>query len=72
VICCCHSDRTREWVLRRGDEGQPVDFCDEGENRGILSVARWRDDPLLKIMAWLRQQSEVVRAVRFAHEGERL
>ncbi len=61
----------REWVLRRGDGGQPVDFFDEGENRGIFSVARRRDDTLLKIMAWLRQQCEVVRALRFAHEGER-
>jgi hypothetical protein len=60
----------REWAIRGGDEGQSVDFFDRGDNRGIEKEARLRDDPLLKIMARLQQRFDVVRAVRFAHQGE--
>ncbi len=60
----------REWAIRGGDEGETVGSLDLGEHRGVARVARLRDDPLVKIMGRLRQQFEVVRAVRFAHKGK--
>ena len=59
-----------EWAVLGGDEGQSVDSLNLGENRGIEKVARRRDDPVRKILARLRQEFEVAKAVRFAHQGK--
>jgi hypothetical protein len=40
------------------------------QHRGIEDEARQVDDPLLRLMERLRPQFELVRAVRFAHEGD--
>lgn len=58
-----------ELALRGFDNGQPVDFIDMGQNRGIKKEAEQIDDPLLQLMGRLRQHFETFRAVRFAHQG---
>jgi hypothetical protein len=59
----------REWAVRGGDEGQAVDFQDVGMERGIRSESVEVDEPLLRVMSRLRPHFEVVKAVRFAHQG---
>jgi hypothetical protein len=56
-------------AVRGGDEDQPVDSLNLGENRGLEKEAAAIDDPLLELMQRLREHFEVIRAVRFAHEG---
>jgi tRNA A-37 threonylcarbamoyl transferase component Bud32 len=58
-----------EFGVRGFDEGQPVDSLNVGENRGLEKEAAAIDDPLLGLMQRLREHFEVVRAVRFAHQG---
>jgi hypothetical protein len=58
-----------EFGVRGFDEGQPVDFLNVGENRGLEREAAAIDDPLLGLMQRLREHFEVIRAVRFAHQG---
>ena len=58
-----------EFAGRGGDEGQPVDSLNLGENRGVEKEAAAIDDPLLGLMQRLREHFEVIRAVRFAHQG---
>jgi hypothetical protein len=60
---------SREWAVRGGDEGQTVDFQDVGMERGIRSESVEVDEPLLQLLARLRPHFEVLRAVRFAHQG---
>jgi hypothetical protein len=52
------------------DQGQPVDFLNMGENRGMEREAAAIDDPMLALMQRLREHFEVIRAVRFAHQGK--
>jgi serine/threonine protein kinase len=59
----------REWAVRGGDEGEAVDFQDLGRERGIRSESVEVDEPLLQVMSRLRPHFEVVKAVRFAHQG---
>jgi serine/threonine-protein kinase len=58
-----------ELAVRGFDQGQPVDSLNVGENRGVESEAAAIDDPLLGLMQRLREHFEVMRAVRFAHQG---
>jgi serine/threonine-protein kinase len=58
-----------ELAVRGGDEGQPIDSLNLGENRGLEKEAAAIDDPLLELMQRLREHFEVIRAVRFAHQG---
>jgi hypothetical protein len=58
-----------EWGLRGFDAGQSVDFLNLGADRAPEEEAARIDDPLLQVMARLGDHFEVIRAVRFAHEG---
>ncbi len=62
----------REVVTRGFDTDQPVGQLNVGHNRGLGKEAERRDDPLLQLMARLRDQAgfEMIRAVRFAHQGK--
>jgi serine/threonine protein kinase len=58
-----------EFAIRGGDEGQPVGQVHRGEHRGPEAEVEAIDDPLLQLMGRLRPHFEVIRAVRFAHQG---
>jgi hypothetical protein len=60
----------REWALRGGDGGEEVGLISRGAHRGIARDSAEVDDPLLRLMARLRADFEVIRAVRFAHAGK--
>jgi hypothetical protein len=60
----------QEWVMRGFDAGQPVGFLNVGAERGPDEEAARIDDPLLQVMARLGDHFDVIRAVRFAHEGD--
>ena len=58
-------------VLVRGfDRGRPVDTVDLALSRGGSKEAEEIDHPLLLLMERLRGHFELVRAVRFAHQGD--
>jgi hypothetical protein len=59
----------QEWALRGFDAGQPVGFLNLGADRAPDEQAARIDDPLLQIMSRLGGHFDVIRAVRFAHEG---
>jgi serine/threonine-protein kinase len=59
-----------ELAVRGFDRGQPVDSLNLGQNRGIDKEAAAIDDPLLGLMQRLQEHFEVIRAVRFAHQGK--
>jgi hypothetical protein len=52
------------------DRGQPAAVLSKGEHRGLGAEAEQIDDPLLELMEKLRKHFEVIRAVRFAYQGE--
>jgi hypothetical protein len=58
-----------EVAVRGFDQGHPVGAIDWGEHRGIEKEAADLDAPLLEVMTRLREHFEMVRAVRFAHQG---
>jgi serine/threonine protein kinase len=58
-----------EVAIRGFDLGQPVDSINEGANRGIQRESQEIDDPLLQLMGRLQQHFEMIRAVRFGHQG---
>jgi tRNA A-37 threonylcarbamoyl transferase component Bud32 len=59
-----------ELAVRGSDIGQPVGTVLEWQNRGPKPEAEQIDDPLLQLMARLRPQFPVIRAIRFAHQGD--
>jgi hypothetical protein len=59
-----------EWALRGFDAGQSVGFLNLGADRAPEEEATRIDDQLLQVMAQLSGHFEVIRAVRFAHEGD--
>jgi hypothetical protein len=58
-----------EVAVRVFDPGQPVGHINVGQKRGFQKGAQDIDDPLLKMMGRLRRHFEMIRAVRFAHQG---
>jgi hypothetical protein len=58
-----------EVAVRGFDPGQAVDHINFGRARGFQKGAQDIDDPLLKMMGRLRKHFEMIRAVRFAHQG---
>jgi hypothetical protein len=54
----------------RFDQGQANPTTLLAQNRGSEAEAREVDAPLLQRLARLREHFEIVRALRFAHEGE--
>jgi hypothetical protein len=58
-----------EFAVRGGDEGESVGLVNRGANRGPEAEVEVIDDPLLQLMGRLRGHVEVIRAVRFAHQG---
>jgi hypothetical protein len=59
----------REAAILRLDRGDAAVSALLWQERGVEDESQAVDDPLLRIMGRLRQQFEVVRAVRFAHVG---
>jgi hypothetical protein len=63
--------RAREEVVSlRFDQGQAAASTPLAQNRGDEAEARESDRPLVERMDKLRAHFEVIRALRFAHEGE--
>jgi serine/threonine protein kinase len=60
----------QEVAVRGFDLDQPLDAVYVGFNRGFGKTPAEIDDPLLQLMERLRPHFEVIRAVRFAHQGE--
>jgi hypothetical protein len=61
----------QEVAVRGFDPGQPVRAIDRGTHRGLAQEAERIDDPLLQVMEKLRPYFDVIRAVRFAYQGDR-
>jgi tRNA A-37 threonylcarbamoyl transferase component Bud32 len=59
-----------ELAVRGYDAGQPVGTVLEWQNWGPGKLAQEIDDPLLQLMDRLRPHFQVIRAVRFAHQGD--
>jgi tRNA A-37 threonylcarbamoyl transferase component Bud32 len=59
-----------ELAVRGYDAGQPVGTVLEWQNRGPSKDVEEIDDPLLQLMDRLRPYFPVIRAVRFAHQGD--
>jgi hypothetical protein len=59
-----------ELAVRGYDAGRPVGTVLEWQNRGPKKDAEEIDDPLLQLMDRLRPHFPVIRAVRFAHQGD--
>ena len=62
-----------EVAVRGFDEGQPIETLKVDHNRGIDDQQTTKiDDPLMQLMERLRirQQFDVIKAVRFAYRGE--
>jgi serine/threonine protein kinase len=60
----------QEVAVRGFDPGQPVRAINRGTHRGLADKAERIDDPLLQVMEKLRPHFDVIRAVRFAYQGE--
>jgi Domain of unknown function (DUF4384) len=58
-----------EFVLRGGDEGQGVDAVRFDLHRGFQKDLRDIDEPLEQLLGRLHGEFELLRAVRFAHQG---
>jgi hypothetical protein len=58
-----------EFAVRGGDEGQPITHVKREAHRGPEMEVEAIDDPLLQLLGRLRGHFEVIRAVRFAHQG---
>jgi hypothetical protein len=61
----------QEVAVRRFDPGQPVRAIDRGTHRGLAFEVQRIDDPLRQVMEKLRPHFELIRAVRFAYQGDR-
>jgi hypothetical protein len=59
-----------EWAVRGSDADQPIGFLNLGADRAPEEDATRIDDPLLQVMSRLGDYFEVIRAVRFAHQGD--
>jgi hypothetical protein len=59
-----------EFALRGGDPGEPTDAINVGQNRGFQKDLPRIDDPLEQLLGKLRPHFELLRAVRFAHQGK--
>jgi hypothetical protein len=61
-----------EFSVRGCNTGQSVEAMNRGEHRlrGLGTDAQRIDDPLLQLMRRLRPHFDVIRAVRFAYQGE--
>jgi predicted Ser/Thr protein kinase len=59
-----------EVAVRGFDRGQSVDAIDIGLHRGPARESRRIDEPLLQLLEKLRPRFEVIRAVRFAYQGD--
>jgi hypothetical protein len=60
----------QEYAVRGFDPDQPVRGIDRGVHRGLAQEAERIDDPLLQVMEKLRPHFELIRAVRFAYQGQ--
>jgi hypothetical protein len=60
----------QEYAVRGFDPGQPIRAINRGAHRSIGADPERIDDPLLQVMEKLRPHFEVIRAVRFAYQGE--
>jgi hypothetical protein len=60
----------QEVAVRGCDPSQAVRAIDRGTQRGPGLQGERIDDPLLQVMEKLRPHFEVIRAVRFAYQGE--
>jgi hypothetical protein len=58
-----------EFVVRGGDEGQGVDAVRFALHRGFQKDLRDIDEPLEQLLGRLHGEFELLRAVRFAHQG---
>jgi hypothetical protein len=59
-----------EVVVRGFDPVKPAIEINRDENRGLGEEAEWIDDPLRQLIERLKTHFEVIRAVRFAYQGE--
>jgi serine/threonine protein kinase len=59
-----------ELALLNLDRGQTVERAQEDDRRGPRQKAQKIDDPLLELVARLQGHFEMIRAVRFAHQGD--
>jgi hypothetical protein len=59
-----------EWAVRGPDGEESVGFINLGGNRAPEEEAARIDEPLLQLMSRLRPHFDMMRAVRFAHEGD--
>jgi hypothetical protein len=60
----------QEYAVRGFDPGQPIRAINRGAHRSLGADPERIDDPLLQVMEKLRPHFEVIRAVRFAYQGE--
>src|SRR5262249_49746171 len=60
----------KECAVLRWDAGQLTATQEMGQNRGLDKEAVAIDEPLLALMERLRPHVEMIRAFRFAHQGE--
>jgi hypothetical protein len=61
----------QEWALLRGlDAGDEGGLQRAGAHRDPEDEAGEIDHPVVRVMSRLREHFEVIRAVRFAHQGE--
>jgi hypothetical protein len=60
----------KEVAVRGFDPGQAITAIDRGLNRGIGPEPEQIDDPLLRLMERLKPHFEMIRATRFAYQGD--
>jgi hypothetical protein len=60
----------QEYAVRGFDPGQPIRAINRGAHRGLDADPEQIDDPLLQVMETLRPYFELIRAVRFAYQGQ--
>jgi hypothetical protein len=60
----------QEVAVRGFDPGQPTGAIDRGVHRGLGQESQRIDEPLLHLMERLRLHFELIRAVRFAYQGD--
>ena len=59
-----------EFAVRGFDSGRPTGAIDLGVHRGLGLEAEKIDEPLLRLMDRLRPHFDLIRAVRFAYQGD--
>jgi hypothetical protein len=60
----------KECAVLRLDAGQLTAFEAMSQNRGLAKEAAEIDEPLLELLERLHPYFEMIRAVRFAHQGD--